>query len=384
MASASPRRRFAMVCPNYYPVTCGVGDYSMRLGRELIERGTEVALFTHSPAVRNPECPAVDVYAADGRTPLAVTAALREAIAAFDPTDLVVQYTPQMLHGSRFGTLAIPALMAQFRGRSRLTVILHELYMSWSWRPDLALGGVFQRLQFGAVVGAADRLFVTTAPRQRRMEQLFQRVSWPCHVDLLFVGANASPLAAHRTRSTRRLGIFSMMGRNRRFDLMVDALPLILEKHPGTELVLIGDLGTEASPLFRALQAHIGRSPVARRIRRTGPVTLSRVAEEVAALDVYILPDEAGISTRSSTLPVALGSGIPVVGTRGPETADDFFVDGESVVYANGMSASALAEAVLRLLDDPELAAKVGAGGRSLYERHLAWPAIAGKLLATS
>jgi glycosyltransferase involved in cell wall biosynthesis len=371
-----------MVCPNYYPVTCGVGDYSMRLGQELIDRGAEVAVFTHTPAARNPECPAVDVFGAAGRTPLEVTMGLYDSIAAFDPTDLIIQYTPHMLRGSRFGTLALPALMGQFRGRARRTVIFHELYMPWSWRPDLAVGGVLQRLQFGAVLGAADRMFVTTVPRQRHVEGLLRQARRDRDVEVLYVGANAPPLPPRPSPDVRRLGIFSMMGMNRRFDLMVEAFALVKQHHPNGELVFIGNLGDDASPLYRTLRGQIARSPAAKAIRLTGPIPLGRVAEEVAGLDVYLLPDVTGASTRSSTLPVALGSGVPVVAIRGPETSPDLFVDGESVVFASEMTASSLAEAVLRVLDDPALAARVGRGGRLLYEGHLSWPAIAGKVLA--
>jgi glycosyltransferase involved in cell wall biosynthesis len=371
-----------MVCPNYYPVTCGVGDYSMNLGHELIRRGADVALFTHEPAVRNPECPAVDVFTGSGRTPLQVVMALQDALRAYDPDELIVQYTPQMLCGSRFGTLAIPILLDRMRGRARCTVIAHELFMSWSWRPDLALGGALQRLQFSAVMASADRLFVTTVNRRLRVQHMLRQSGRDRDVQLLFVGANAPPLPPS-PRPSGRLGTFSMMGRNRRFDLMVDAFELVAAKHPTAELVFIGDLGTDASPLYRALRAHAARSPVNDRIRFTGPLPLARVAEAVAGLSVYLFPDDTGASTRSSTLPVALGSGIPVVATRGLETADDFFRDDENIVYADRMASAALAEATLRVLDDRALASRVGEGGRRLFEQHLSWGAIASKLLAS-
>jgi glycosyltransferase involved in cell wall biosynthesis len=45
------------------------------------------------------------------------------------------------------------------------------------------------------------------------------------------------------------------------------------------------------------------------------------------------------------------------------------------------MTPSALAAAALRVLEDPSWAAKLSQGGRSLYERHLSWDAIADRLL---
>src|SRR5690349_17177338 len=97
-------RRFALVCPNYYPRTCGVGDHSMRLAQELIRRGHEAAIFTRAPASPNPEAPTISAFGAAGATPLLIAERLRRRIEAYAPTDLILQYTPQMLGASRFGS----------------------------------------------------------------------------------------------------------------------------------------------------------------------------------------------------------------------------------------------------------------------------------------
>ncbi len=380
MVAVSSGRRVAMVCPNYYPLTCGVGDYSMRLARELAERGHELRLFTHSPAEPNPECPLVPVVGVHGRTSLEIADALRKELLVFNPTDLIVQYIPHMFGTFRFGSPALPLLMADMRGRARVTAILHELYIEWSARPDLAVGAALQRLQLCAVFGASDRLFVTTAPRKRRVEGLLRAARRDLPVLLMLVGANATPLAPRPHHGGPRLGIFSTLARTRRLDLMVDAFALVQKRHPDAELILIGNLGTSEDPRYRALKEHISKSAVANRVRLTGPLPLWRVAEEVSALDIYLLPDEAGASTRSSTLPIAFGSEVPVVATRGSETATDFFTDGENIAFAEGMTASALAAATLGVLEDPMRAGRLRTGGRLLYDRHLSWEAIADHL----
>lgn len=373
-----------MVCPNYYPVTCGIGDFTMHLARELVDRGAEVALFTHLPAEPNPECPTIRVYGATGSTPLEIVQAMRDAITAFDPSDVVIQYVPHMLWASQLGSPAIPILMAEMRHRARVATIFHELYRPWSWRPDLALGAVLQRLQFGATLGGCDRIFVTTVDRKRKLESMLRSAGRERLVELLFVGANASPVARRSHPGSRRLGIFSTLARWRRFDVMIDAFEIVHRRHPDTELVLIGDLGTDASPSYRALKAAVARSSATTHIRLTGALPLSAVAEEIAALDVYLFPDEGGPTTRSSTLPIAFGSGIPVVATCGPNTPRDFFVDGQSLAFAEGMTPLALAAAALRVLEDPSWAATLSRGGRALYERHLSWDAIADQLSPTS
>ena len=59
---APVHKRFAIVAPNYYPRTCGVGDYSMRIAAELRTRGHDaVDLHARAGANRTPKQPDVPV-----------------------------------------------------------------------------------------------------------------------------------------------------------------------------------------------------------------------------------------------------------------------------------------------------------------------------------
>jgi len=90
---------------------------------------------------------------------------------------------------------------------------------------------------------------------------------------------------------------------------------------------------------------------------------------------------ETGANTRSSTLPLALGSGVPVVATRGRET-DDLFVDQENIVLADALEGDAFAAATLRIVNDKALSERVSRGAETLYRDHLSWQRIGDRLLA--
>jgi glycosyltransferase involved in cell wall biosynthesis len=106
------------------------------------------------------------------------------------------------------------------------------------------------------------------------------------------------------------------------------------------------------------------------------------VARQVAALDVYLFPMDTGANTRSGTLPVALGSGLPVVATSGLETDAALFRDSENILMAPSLDGDAFGAAALRALRDPMLAARVGEGARRLYVEYLSWDRITDDLLA--
>ncbi len=110
--------------------------------------------------------------------------------------------------------------------------------------------------------------------------------------------------------------------------------------------------------MTRAFLRAIAVHPARDRIRVPGKQSRAAVAEAVASLSAFFFVMETGANTRSSTLPLALGSGVPVVATRGRDT-DDVFQDGRNVLFADSFSGDAFAACVLRLQKDPSLAASL-------------------------
>jgi glycosyltransferase involved in cell wall biosynthesis len=373
------QRRFANVSPNLYPRVCGVGDHSFRLGQELMRRGETVELFSRAPAESHPEAPSLRVHGAVGAWPLRVAIQLNRALTRYAPTHVILQYTGQMWDASRFGSAAGAWLARRIkRQAARVTVLVHEAFIPFSRRPDLAVGATLQRLQFIALLRNVDRVFVTTETRARTLAPYCRLVGAPLPA-VVRIGPNALPLApSDRSESQRlRLGIFSTAGFGKRFDVVLDAFAIVTRRYPEAELVLIGDLGPPDSPRVRQVQAWVASHPARARIRQTGNLSLAEISREVAALDIYLFPMDTGANSRSGTLPLALGSGLPVVAIRGAETDLELFRNGENVLFAPELTGAAFADAVLRLIDDPLLRRRLADGARRLYDEEMSWPRIA-------
>jgi glycosyltransferase involved in cell wall biosynthesis len=383
----SLHRRFAIVAPNFYPRICGVGDNSLRLAQELQRRQHEVAIFSRAPAERHPDAPSLPVQGVAGQIPSVIVHHLVNAIESYRPTEIVFQYTSQMWNAWRFGTPAMTLLLRRLRRtRARITIIAHELFVPWLPRPDLALAALLQRLQLATLVRECDRFFVTTDTRARIAAPLC-RLAGAVAPQVIRIGANALPVE-RRLRSpqasgtTPKIGFFSTAAVGKKYDVVLDAFARIAGEIPGAELILMGDLGPPHQPNVRVVLEEVARHPAKAQIRLTGRLSLAQVASETAALDLYLFAMETGANTRSSTLPSALGSGIPTVAVRGRETDLSLFHDGANVVFADDMTGPAFAAAALRLLKDPSALARVGEGGRHLYAEHLSWERIGDRLLA--
>jgi len=145
-----------------------------------------------------------------------------------------------------------------------------------------------------------------------------------------------------------------------------EILPLIKQKIPECTLTIAGQRPVEA---IRAL----ARDPS---ISVTGYVEDDRAI--AADCGVFVVPLRSGSGVRVKILN-ALAMGLPVVATSvGAEGLEA--VHGEHLLIAD--SAQDLADAVVEVLSDPELAASLGFNGRKLVCEKYSWERVGERLLA--
>jgi alpha-maltose-1-phosphate synthase len=176
----------------------------------------------------------------------------------------------------------------------------------------------------------------------------------------------APPAAAIEPPSGRTLLFFGLIRRYKGLDVLVRALPQI----PDARLVIAGDPVESVDPV-RDLADSLG---VADRIEwRLGYLPDDEVERLMREAALTVFPYRGGGEAASGALATALGNGRPAVVTE---------ILGETVTeYGAGLvvppdDPAALAEAIGRLLDDPE-ALQEAFRGTERARRALSWDAIA-------
>ncbi len=179
--------------------------------------------------------------------------------------------------------------------------------------------------------------------------------------------ARFSPAAApalDRRPGEVLVGIVGRLERVKRHDLFRRAARLVLDASPHCRFVVVGDalLGWEGSypDEIRALPAELG---IADRVVFTGHV--ADVPGVYTSLDVVVsssLPESFGMVVTE-----AMACGRPVVAFNvgGPA---EIVVDGATGLLAAPGSVAGLAGAMLALVRDPALRARLGAAGRARVE----------------
>lgn len=162
-------------------------------------------------------------------------------------------------------------------------------------------------------------------------------------------------------------------------DMLLRALPAILSAVPETVLVLAG--GGDDAARLRALAAELNLGAA---VIFTGSVSNEEVVRYYRTADLYAMPNRTTDSgdTEGFGL-VFLEAGAcakPVVGGRAGGVPDAI-LEGETGLLVDGRDPAEIAATVIRLLADPDLAARMGQQGLA-HSRSNSWPAQAARLLA--
>ncbi|MEV4639715.1 glycosyltransferase family 4 protein [Actinoplanes sp. NPDC049548] len=157
------------------------------------------------------------------------------------------------------------------------------------------------------------------------------------------------------------------LGRQKGFDLLIDAFATVHERHPGWQLVIFGE-GKLRGRLTRQIQDRgLGGQVHLRGLTR-------HLDRELAAASIFAL------SSRYEGLPMvlleAMAAAVPVVAFDCPTGPAEVVVDGRNGLLVAAEDTAALAEGICRLIEDPDARERMGCAARETSTGY-AMPAVA-------
>jgi glycogen synthase len=292
--------------------------------------------------------------------------ALRHVLRPGRTVDLVHAH-----QGEDVATLVV-ALLARAVHRCPMVVTLHcSVRHTVTGR---TLRSLFLRLVGGTVERAAVRTADAVVVLVPRTARLLERggVS-PDRITVVpsgfepsvFAQAGPDPFA---DVPPPRIGYVGRLVGQKRPDLLVEAFGRMREV---AHLVIVGD-----GPLRSVVLAAMQRSSARARISLHGFVRHEEVPTVLASLDVLALPSV--FEEMGSVLVEAMVSGVPVVASR-VGGIPEVVVDGETGVLVPPGDVDALAEALDRLVADPERRRAMSLAARERAVRY-SWPDLANRV----
>jgi glycosyltransferase involved in cell wall biosynthesis len=209
----------------------------------------------------------------------------------------------------------------------------------------------------------AGHLTIAVAEEHRRAA-IESRIERPETIRTIHNGIDLTPFAeADREAGRRRfgfrddelvIGVTSRLAPLKGLEFLIAAMPEVVSRFPTARAVIAGD-----GPLEAALRRQARAAGVEAAVLFPGFVR--EVPSFLAACDVFTLPSlREGLSV---SVVEAMAAGLPVVGTDIPGTREQIR-HGVTGLLAPGGDRAALAGALVRLLADADLRARLGANAR--------------------
>lgn len=347
----------------YPPAVGGPATYVSSLAPRLVERGWRVRILTYGDAATRKSGHEGAVLHV---VPRVLPPGLRHAaygLAAWRRTrdvDLVYAQDPV--------SAGFPAVLAAMVARRRFAI---KVVGDYAWEQAQARFGVrtmldaFQATRSGAAVERLRRVQRFTVRRAARVVTPSRYLAgivarWGVSASRVRVVENAVHAAAvpppdadalaARTPEIVSAGRFLPW---KGMAQLVAAMPAIRARVPDARLTLVGD-----GPERPAVEAEIARLGLQEVVTLTGRLPHDAALARVAEARVFVL--YTGYEGFSHQLVEAMASGVPVVASDAggnPEVA----VDGRNALVVRWGDAAALVEAVVRLLQDADLGARLAA-----------------------
>lgn len=278
------------------------------------------------------------------------------------------------LHGVWDHLLLVAARTARRHGR-RYVVLANGMLEPWSleqrkWKKKLAMALGYRRMLDEALfvhTGNADERALLAPLRLRCPVEVFPNGVFPEEIDPL--PARGSFRRSYPELSDKPFVLFlSRLHYKKGLGYLADAFKVVACTHRDVKLVVAGpDAGVRAD-----FESRIAAAGLTERVLLVGPLFGQQKLQAMVDATVFCLPSRA--EGFSVALLEALACGLPVVISRQCHFPEVASAGAGEVVELN---AAAIADGILRILDNDDLRMRMSAAARELVLSRYTWPAIA-------
>jgi len=370
-------QKLHFITATFPPRLCGVGDHTAHLSEQLAKKLEVTVLTAYGKLNTLPNVKVEQVFSND--QPRSIFSVIG-AIAADKPNWVIVQYDA-FSYGARYGfnpylPLALNLLKRRYP-QIRIGLIVHESFVPIrNWKS--AVLSTWLNAQLWSLSHIADTVFMAIEPWVSIIKNWFPNKT----VQHLPVSSNMPLVPTCRddvraslgiSFNTTVLGLFGRIQRTRSLEHIIKAVNRTREAGFDVVVLYIG-LDPDGA------RNYLGNVPLI----ADGPLTPNEISQRFAAMDVYLMPIDEGISTRRTSLMSGLQHGVPTVGTFGQATDAILMQEnGKAFVLADVNAPNDFADAVLDLVSKPSYRQLLSEGAKQFFSREFTWNQISSKFLTT-
>ncbi len=366
--------RIVQVSPFFHPHAGGVESHVRGLAREFAREGHDVTVVT---ARYRRDLPAEEEY--EGYR---IRRTRTLGVAFNTPVDFGTERT---LRGTDADVVHLhypPPLTAYYavralERRAVPTCLTYHCDLYLAGLSGQLLGGLYQRVFLPRTLRAIDRIVVHTRSYGVTSAMLRGRelsvIPSVVDLDRFRPGLDASALRSDlRLEGKRVLAFTGRLVPHKGVDVILQALTLLPKD---VVLLVVG-----AGPRLPNLVGEARRLRIEDRVKFCPAVSDEDLPRFLALADVFVFPSQNRLEGFGLVVAEAMAVGLPVVIADMPGVRE-VIEPGQEGLLVEPLLASDLAAKVTTLLDDPQLARRMGAAGRRRAEERYAPPIVAAQLL---
>ena len=355
-------RQWHLITCEYPPQIGGVADFTRQIAAALVQAGQSVHVWCPGVDAERTGGDGVVVHRQLGSFSIADCTRTGRGLDQHGRRRLFVQWVP---HGYGWKSLNVPfaawlAWRAWGRG-DELQVMVHEPYMRVSWPPSHLIASLIERAMLWMIGSSASHVWLST-PSWDRYVRPFVRagtaVTWlaipaPEGIPVPTRHASAAKVgpAVIGHFSTHSPVVTSILG---------PALAEVLRSSEATGLLMGRDSERYLTAFTRAYPDLSGR------VAATGVLDITSVSARMRDCDLMLQPFPDGITTRNTSMLLAMASGVCVASNSGPLT-EPLWSNTPAVALAPLPDPSVLAALTLDLLADPVRRSALAHAAHELY-----------------
>ncbi len=196
----------------------------------------------------------------------------------------------------------------------------------------------------------------------------------PARVHVIANGVPGRELADKGPQSSGPTIVFlGEIGPRKGGDILLEALALLQASHPEWNAVIAGNGAVDDA------RRHCAILGLTKRVTFTGWVDEAAVDALLTTADIFVLPSRA--ENQPVSILEAMAHGLPVISTRVGAIPEQV-IDGVTGTLVDAGDVAQLAKAIATLLDDAELAQRMGKAGHAHFSAHYSVDACADHFVA--
>ncbi|NJN57576.1 MAG: glycosyltransferase [Leptolyngbyaceae cyanobacterium SL_5_9] len=395
--------RITLIAGTYQPDLCGVAHYTSRLREALAEEVESIVLTTQAAA----EALSDDrVRGVVQNWQFAGLFSLVRAIQTI-PTDILHIQHAAGTYSFQRPIFLLPLLLRASGYRCPIVTTVHE-YGWWEWQPK---GIPTQLLEWlkqwgqqrqwwdredGFLLTGSQAIITTNAEAENAICDRLPHLSHRLHRIPIAANVEVAPIerspASQLVRQTHDwleetlvIAFFGFLHPVKGLENLFLAFKQILTTVPQARLLLIGGVESLALPQNEAkyywnkLQDQVLQLGMSQQVKMTGYVSEAIASHYLSGSDLGVLPFNHGVTLKSGSLLVLLAHQLPTVATYS-DPPDSELTAANIVCSISSRNPDALATALLKLIENPDLQKQLSAAG-SEFVKQFSWEAIAQKHL---